>query len=122
MPQMAKTVLWSRPGYPQSSPGSPSRRSRLRPHATGTGNAGLPWCAYMMPHAEKIPSPPKMHVPTGRPLLKWLLPPPMKQRAWVDFKSLFDDGLAQARAFEEMLRSLANKPIEPSKTFRKTGC
>jgi hypothetical protein len=76
----------------------------------------------MMPHAEKIPSPPKMHVPTGRPLLKWLLPPPMKQRAWVDFKSLFDDGLAQARAFEEMLRSLANKPIEPSKTFCKTGC
>jgi hypothetical protein len=42
--------------------------------------------------------------------LQWLLPPPMKQRAWADLKALFDDGMERVRVFEEELRSLANKP------------
>ncbi len=47
-----------------------------------------------MPRPQKIPPAPKMHLPIGRPVLQWLLPPPMKQCSWADFKSLFD-GLSQ---------------------------
>jgi len=65
----------------------------------------------VMPHPQKIPPAPRLRLPTGRPLLKWLLPPPMKQRAWADLESLFDDGLAQIRAFEEQVRSFASKPV-----------
>jgi hypothetical protein len=73
----------------------------------------------VMPHPQKIPPAPRLRLPIGRPVLKWLLPPPLKQRAWADFKSLFDNGLAQVRAFEEQLRSFARKPVpsleEPSR-------
>jgi hypothetical protein len=72
-----------------------------------------------MPPAQKIPSPPKMHVPTGRPLLKWLLPPPMKRRVWADFESLFDDGLAQVRAFEEMLGAWLPSQLSRASPFAK---
>ncbi len=64
----------------------------------------------IVPRAKKIPKPPQLRLPIGRPLLKWLLPPPMKPRAFADFESLFDDGSAQVRAFEQQLRRLANKP------------
>ncbi len=64
----------------------------------------------IMPRAKKISKPPQLHLPIGCPLLKWLLPPPMKPRAFADFESLFDDGLAQIRAFEEQLQRLANRP------------
>ncbi len=76
----------------------------------------------IMPRRHKIPQvPPKVRVPIGRPLLKWSLPTAMKQRAWADFDALFDDGLAQVRAFEQELRRLANKPVGSSKnTFRKS--
>jgi hypothetical protein len=62
-----------------------------------------------MPRPEKIPKPPRIYLPTGRPLLRWLLPPPIKQRAWADFKTLFDDGLERVRAFEAKVRSGRNK-------------
>ena len=55
----------------------------------------------VMPRPHKIPPAPRLRLPVGAPLLKWSLPPPMEQRAWADFKSLFDDGMAQIRAFEE---------------------
>lgn len=71
------------------------------------------------PRPKKIPPPPKMHVPLGQPLLRWLLPPPVKQHAWADFQSLFDDGLAQVRAFEQQVRRLANKPHQSPKICRK---
>ncbi len=63
----------------------------------------------VVPRPQKIPPAPKLRLPIGRPVLNWQLPPPMKQRAWADFESLFDDGLAQLRAFAKQVR-LANKP------------
>lgn len=67
-----------------------------------------------MPRPERTPAPPKIYQPSGRPPLQWILPPPMKRHAWADVKSLFDDGLAPVRAFEEQLRRLANKPVRLS--------
>jgi hypothetical protein len=55
----------------------------------------------VMPRPHNIPPAPSLRLPVAAPLLKWILPPPMKQRAWADLESLFDDGLAQVRAFEE---------------------
>jgi hypothetical protein len=63
----------------------------------------------VMPHSQKIPPAPRLRLPIGRPVLKWLLPPPLKQRVWTDFKSLADDGLAEVRAFEEQLRGFVSK-------------
>ncbi len=62
-----------------------------------------------LPRLKKIPPPPKIHMPTGRPELRWLLMPPFKRAyAWADFRSLFD-GLAQIRAYEEKLRRFHRK-------------
>ncbi len=63
----------------------------------------------VIPRSQRIPAAPKLRLPIGRPTPSWQLPPPMKQRAWADFETLFD-GLAQLRAFEKKLRSLATKP------------
>ena len=57
-----------------------------------------------MPRLEKIPRPPKVNLPSGHPVLRWLLMPPLKRHEWADIKSLFDR-LAQIRAYEEKLRS-----------------
>ncbi len=46
------------------------------------------------PHAEKVSSPPKMHMPSDRPPLRWLLPPPpIRPQSWGDFTSLFSGWL-----------------------------
>jgi hypothetical protein len=64
------------------------------------------------PRTKKIPRPPKIHLPTGRPLLRWLLPPPpIKQRGWADFEALFYSGLARLRAFEKKAAEFANRPV-----------
>ena len=57
-----------------------------------------------MPRPQKSPEPPKLHLPAGRPVLQWLLPPPMKQHAWGNLESLFSGGLERVRAFEAKLR------------------
>jgi hypothetical protein len=57
-----------------------------------------------MPQPQKIPEPPKIHLPLGRSVLQWLLPPPVKQHAWGNLESLFSGGLERVRAFEERLR------------------
>jgi hypothetical protein len=63
----------------------------------------------IMPRPEKIPPPPKIHMPTGHPELRWVLMPPVKRPyAWADVRSLFD-GLSRVRAFEEALRTLRQK-------------
>jgi len=59
-----------------------------------------------VPRSEQIPQPPKMNLPSGHPVLRWLLPPPLKRHEWADIKSLFDN-LAQIRAFEKKLRSFS---------------
>ncbi len=93
------------------------RRGRVALARLGAKIEGL-----NMPLVKKVPEPPKIYLPLGRPLLQWLLPPPMKQHAWADFEALFDDGSAQVRAFEQELRRLANKPHRYSeKRFRKQG-
>jgi hypothetical protein len=63
-----------------------------------------------MPRPEKITKPPQIFLPTGRPVLRWLLPRPpmMKQRAWGSFESLFSSGFTRVSAFEEKVRELAN--------------
>jgi hypothetical protein len=61
-----------------------------------------------MPRSEKIPRPPKVNLPTGHPVLRWLSMPPLKRHEWADIKSLFD-GLAQIRAYEEKLRNFQAK-------------
>jgi hypothetical protein len=53
-----------------------------------------------MPRSEKIRLPPKVNLPSGHPVLRWLLMPPLKRHEWADIKSLFDR-LAQIRAYEE---------------------
>jgi hypothetical protein len=58
-----------------------------------------------MPRPEKIPPSPKIHMPTGRPVPHWVLPPPYKGRTWADVESLFD-GLSRVRGFEGRLRQL----------------
>ena len=64
-----------------------------------------------MPRPKRIPDAPKIHLPTGRPLLRWLLPPPpIKQRGWADFEALFDNGLARLRAFEKKAAELCKHP------------
>jgi hypothetical protein len=63
----------------------------------------------VMPRSQRIPAAPKLRLPIGRPVLNWHLTSPMRQHAWADFESLFDE-LAQLRAFAKQLRSLANRP------------
>jgi hypothetical protein len=63
-----------------------------------------------MPRPEKLPLPPKVHVPSGHPVLTWLLPPPLSARLqWADFRSLHE-GPKRLRAFERKLRSFQQKP------------
>ena len=59
----------------------------------------------IMPRPKKMPPPPKIHMPTGRPVAHWVLPPPYKRRTWADVESLFD-GLSRVRRFEERLRKV----------------
>jgi 4-fold beta flower protein len=68
---------------------------------------GLP-----MARPQKIPPSPKPYLPTSRPALQWLLPPPVlpKQRAWRTFESLFNDGLERVRAFEKKLSKFGQTP------------
>jgi len=64
-----------------------------------------------MPRPKKSPEPPKIYLPTGHPVLRWLLPPPpIKPGAWADFKLLFDDGLERIRAFEKKAAELCKQP------------
>jgi hypothetical protein len=65
----------------------------------------------IMPRPEKITKQPQIYLPTGRPVLRWLLPTPpmMKQRAWRSFDSLFSSRLERVRTFEEKLRKLRQK-------------
>ena len=35
-----------------------------------------------MPRPQESPEQAKIYLPSGRPVLQWLLPPPMKQHAW----------------------------------------
>jgi 4-fold beta-flower domain-containing protein len=74
-----------------------------------------------MPRPKRIPDAPKIHLPTGRPLLRWLLPPPpIKQRGWTDFEALFDNGLARLRAFEKKAADLCQQPR--SAAPKETSC
>ena len=60
------------------------------------------------------PRHPRYTSPQAGPRCGRLLPPPTRStraRACADFKALFDDSLAQVRAFELQLRTLANKPL-----------
>jgi hypothetical protein len=61
-----------------------------------------------MPRSEKIAQPPKVNLPSGHSVLRWLLMPPLKRREWADIKSLFG-GLSQIRAFEKRIRSFDPK-------------
>ncbi len=73
----------------------------------------------VVPRPQRIPVAPKLRLPIGRPVLHWLSASPMKQRTWADFETLFD-GLAQLRAFEQKVRSLATKLHRANqKTHRK---
>jgi hypothetical protein len=54
----------------------------------------------IMPRAKKIPPPPQIRMPTGRPVAHWVLPPPYKGRTWADVESLFS-GLSRVRGFVE---------------------
>jgi hypothetical protein len=69
---------------------------------------------------EKVPEPPRIYLPTGRPPLQWLLPPPMKQRAWADFKALFDDGMERVRVFEEKLGAWSTIQVDASEDRPRT--
>ncbi len=62
-----------------------------------------------MPRPQNIPEPPKIYLPSGRPVLRWLLLPPVKQHAWGNLESLFSGGLERVRAFEAKLRELQQK-------------
>jgi hypothetical protein len=62
-----------------------------------------------MPGPQKSPEPPKIHLPLGRPVLQWLLPPPIKQHAWGNLESLFSGSLERVRAFEVKLRKFEQK-------------
>ncbi len=53
---------------------------------------------------KRIPQPPALRLPTGRPALRWLLPPTVKAHQWAVFRSLFDS-LARLRAWEEQVRA-----------------
>ncbi len=46
-----------------------------------------------IPRPQKIPESPKVHLPAGRPVLQWLLLPPVKQHAWGNLESLFSGSL-----------------------------
>ncbi len=61
-----------------------------------------------MPRSEKIPRPPNVNLPSGHPMLRWLLMPPLKRHEWADFSAL-SDGLAEIRAYEEKLRRFRRK-------------
>src|SRR5689334_6304059 len=72
----------------------------------------------VMPRTQRLPKPPQLRLPSSRPtLLRWLLRP-IRQRAWADFTTLFDDGSRQVRAFEERLRSFLSK--SPERTQRSS--
>ena len=58
-----------------------------------------------MPRPKKIPPPPKLHLPSAHPVLKWLPTPSSKKHQWADFSSL-DDGLGRLRAWAEKRRAL----------------
>jgi len=62
-----------------------------------------------MPRPQESPEPAKIYLPSGRPVLQWLLPPPMKQHAWGNLESLFSGGLERVRAFEANLRKFQQK-------------
>ncbi len=62
-----------------------------------------------MPRPQKAPEPSKIYLPSGRPVLQWLLPPPMKQHAWGNLESLFSGVLERVRAFEAKLRKFRQK-------------
>ena len=51
-----------------------------------------------MPRPKKIPPPPKLHLPSGHPVLKWLPTPSVKKHQWADLRSLHD-GLGRLRAW-----------------------
>jgi len=69
-----------------------------------------------MPRREKVPRAPKIHLPSGHRMLRWLLTPPLKQHKWADLTSLFDDGLDRIRVFERKLQSSANISVWQKKS------
>ncbi len=90
--------LWSHGA--RDSPAQ-SRRGQvvlIQPNATVDG--------LTAPQVKKMPKPPNLRVPVGRPILRWLQRARKPQRAWADYQSLFEDGLAKVRAFELQLQTL----------------
>jgi len=63
-----------------------------------------------MPRPKKIPPPPKVHLPSGHPVLKWLPTPSVKKHQWADLRSLHD-GLGRLRAWAEKTASFQEKSL-----------
>ena len=61
-----------------------------------------------MPRPKKIPPPPKLHLPSGHPVLKWLPTPSVKKHQWADLRSLHD-GLGRLRAWAAKAASSQEK-------------
>ena len=63
-----------------------------------------------VPRPKKIPPPPKLHLPSGHPVLKWLLTPSVKKHQWADLRSLHD-GLGRLRAWAAKAASSRGKSL-----------
>ena len=58
----------------------------------------------VVPRPQEGPEPAKIYLPSGRPVLQWQLPLPMKQHTWGNLESFFSGGLERVGAFEAKLR------------------
>jgi len=61
-----------------------------------------------IPLPKRLQTPPKAHLPTGRPAMILLLTPLLKKHQWADFSSLHH-GFEQLRAYEKKARRLRPK-------------
>jgi hypothetical protein len=61
-----------------------------------------------IPRSRPIPPPPKVQLPPAHPTLRWLLPPPLTRRSWVDFTSFFG-ALGYPRTAVEKLRDFRER-------------